>query len=135
MRGGLRGSRAAALILARRRASAVAGLVAAAALLGVGLAGCSQVEAVAPVGGGHEAEVRYAGIDVLLDAGVEVLVAPVCEANDGAVNCTGESVDGEAITFTSSKADATSVQVTVGETQLYSGSIMDVLDDAARATA
>jgi hypothetical protein len=100
---------------------------------GVLLAGCSQVAAIAPVGGDHLAEVRYAAIDVLLDAGVEVLTAPVCaQAPSGEVSCQGETTDGLAISATSPADDQTVLTVTVGEKELYSGSIMDVLDEAAR---
>lgn len=48
------------------------------AVIGVLLAGCSQIAAIAPVGGSHLAEVRYAAIDLLVDAEVEILTAPVC---------------------------------------------------------
>lgn len=106
------------------------------ALLGLAclaLTGCSQVAAIAPVGGSHQAEVRYAAIDVLLDAEVEILVAPVCETDAaGTVSCAGETVSGESIVVSSPAADPTSVEVTVGSKAIYSGSIMDVLDDAAR---
>ena len=97
------------------------------------LTGCSQVAAIAPVGGSHEAEVRYAAIDVLLDADTEVLVAPVCDTDAaGTVSCAGETVSGEAMTVVSSAADPTVVEVTVGTDVIYSGSIMDIIDRAAR---
>jgi hypothetical protein len=97
------------------------------------LAGCSQVAAIAPVGGDHLAEVRYAAIDVLLDAGVEVLTAPVCaQAPSGEVSCQGETTDGTGIAAVSPADDQTVVTVSVGDKELYSGSIMDVLDEAAR---
>ncbi len=114
-----------------RLAFALLGGLAAAAL-----AGCSQISALAPVGGDHLATVRYAAIDVLLEAQVEILTAPVCEsATDGASTCTGETVDGEAITVNSTAADPTSLAVQVGTKVLYSGSIQDVLDDAARVAS
>ncbi|MGU3647070.1 hypothetical protein ACLBXX_19100 [Microbacterium sp. C23T] len=98
------------------------------------LAGCSQVAAIAPVGGSHEAEVRYAAIDVLLDASTEVLVAPVCESDEaGTVTCAGETVAGDEISVVSTATDPTAVEVRVGTDVLYSGSIMEVLDRAARA--
>lgn len=92
------------------------------------LTGCSQVAAVAPVGGGHQAEVRYAAIDVLLDADVEILVAPVCEADAEVITCAGETVSGEPIVVTST---ATDVEVTAGSKVIYSGSITEILDRAA----
>lgn len=97
------------------------------------VAGCSQVAAIAPVGGDHLAEVRYAAIDVLLDAEVDILTAPVCDqVASGEVSCTGETVDGSEITAVSPADDQTVVTVTVGDRELYSGSIMDVLNEAAR---
>ncbi|WP_437385653.1 hypothetical protein [Plantibacter flavus] len=99
----------------------------------LGLLGCSQIAAVAPVGGDHLAEVRYATIDVLLDQGVDVMVAPDCEqAADSTVTCTGETTDGERILSVSEAADPTRVTVTVGDDQVFDGVILDVLDDAAR---
>lgn len=111
-----------------RPLAAVSGLA-----LVLALAGCSQVEAIAPVGGDHQAEVRYAAIDVLLDAGIDVLVAPVCEGDGaGAITCAGETIDGASISVVSTADDQASVEVTVGEQVIYSGSIMEVLDRAAR---
>jgi hypothetical protein len=98
-----------------------------------GLAGCSQVAAIAPVGGDHLAEVRYAAIDVLLDADTDVLTAPVCaQATSGEVTCAGKTTEGDDIAVVSPADDQTIVTVTVGDRELYSGSIMDVLNDAAR---
>lgn len=97
------------------------------------LAGCSQIAAIAPVGGNHLAEVRYAAIDVLLDANVEILAAPVCaRAPSGEVSCQGETTDGTKITVDSPADDQTVLAVTVGGNELYSGSIMKVLNEAAR---
>ncbi len=112
-----------------RRAVSVAGV----ALAGLLLAGCSQVAAIAPVGGSHLAEVRYAAIDVLVDAEVEILTAPVCaQAPSGEVSCQGETTDGTDIRVVSPADDQTVLTVTVGEDERYSGSITEVLDEAAR---
>lgn len=106
------------------------------AVLLAGLTGCSQVAALAPVGGNHLTEVRYAAIDVLTEAGVDILTAPVCAAaTGGAINCTGTTVAGETITALSPADDQTSLTVTVGTDVLYTGSIMDVLNEAARSTS
>ena len=103
------------------------------AVVGVLLAGCSQISAIAPVGGSHLAEVRYAAIDVLVDADVEILTAPVCaQAPSGEVSCQGKTTDGTKITVDSPADDKTVLTVTVGDSELYSGSIMKVLDEAAR---
>ncbi len=103
------------------------------AVLAMGaVSGCSQIAAIAPVGGAREAEVRYAAIDVLLDAGVEILAAPDCREDDGAIVCEGETMSGDRIAVASTAADPSSVTVTVGGDVVYSGSITQVLDDAAR---
>ncbi|MBN9606764.1 MAG: hypothetical protein J0G30_09155 [Actinomycetales bacterium] len=107
---------------------AVLGLLGLAALA---LTGCSQIAAIAPVGGDHLAEVRYAAIDLLLHAQVDVLTAPVCtQSSDDAVSCTGTTVDGATITVDSPADDPTVLTVTVGSEQVYSGSIQDVLEKA-----
>jgi len=96
------------------------------------MAGCSQVEALAPVGGNHMTEIRYAAIDILLAKNIDVLVAPVCEQSGEAVSCTGETAEGQTITV-ESPADATdTVTVTVGDETVYSGKYWDILDDAVR---
>lgn len=98
-------------------------------LLGA-LAGCSQVAALAPVGGDRLAEVRVATNDVLVDRAVPVLTAPVCSAAGDAVTCTGTTVDQQPITATSTDPDT--LVVTVGPTTLFTGSVQDVLTSAAR---
>jgi hypothetical protein len=106
-----------------------------AVLLAAALTACSQVSALAPVGGNHLTEVRFATIDVLTGAATDVLTAPVCaSAADRTVTCTGETVDNQTITAVSPAADQTTFTVLVGSTQLFSGSIMAVLNGAARAT-
>lgn len=100
-------------------------------LLGL-LTGCSQVAALAPVGGDRLAEVRFASNDVLVDRAVPVLTAPVCTADGDTVTCTGATVDGQPVTATSTAADPDTLVVTVGPTTLFSGSLQDVLTAAAR---
>jgi hypothetical protein len=96
------------------------------------LAGCSQVAAIAPVGGERMATVRYAAIDVLVAAGVAVETAPVCTEDqaDQSVTCTGSAVDGATIAVTSTGADPSELTVAVGGTTLYSGDIQSVLEKA-----
>jgi hypothetical protein len=108
-------------------AAAAAG---AAALL---LSGCSQLAAIAPVGGNRVSDVRYAANDILVDREVDVLTAPVCEmAEDREVTCTGETFDGEPIEVLSAADDQSNLTITVGGTVLFEGAIQDVLDDAIR---
>lgn len=111
-----------------RRTWALAALVVAAA----SLTACTQVQAIAPVGGTHLEEVRYAGIDVLQSAKIEILTAPVCtRASDGGVSCTGETLTKETITVSSPASAKTTLIVKVGDTTLYDGDLQPVLDKAA----
>lgn len=100
-----------------------------AASVTLALAGCSQVAAIAPVGGDRLAEVRYAANDVLLEEGIDILTAPVCTSPDEiAVTCEGETMDGEVIRVESTADAQDDVVVTVGDRTLYDGSLLDVLD-------
>lgn len=103
------------------------------ALVLISLCGCSQIAAIAPVGGDRLAEVRFAAGDILVAQGVDILTAPVCdEAKDGDVTCTGETLGGDTITVSSTEADQNLMTVTVGSDQIYSGTIEDALGDALR---
>ena len=101
-------------------------------LAGALLVGCSQVDALAPVGGDRLAEVRFATNDVLVARSVPLLTAPVCTAEGAAVTCTGTTVDQQTVTATSTAADPDTLEVTVGSTTVFSGSVQDVLTAAAR---
>ncbi len=92
------------------------------------LAACSQTAALAPVGGADLADLRYAVNDVLVDARIDVLRAPVCVGTGGDIACTGETLSGEKITAAATSADASTVEVRVGSTVLYAGSVQEVLD-------
>ena len=98
--------------------------------LPLALTGCSQIAAIAPVGGAHVSEVRYAALDILVQKQVEVLTVPVCTTVDRAVSCTGSTIGGAAIEVDSPADDPTNLTVTVDGEVLYSGSIQDVLDAA-----
>ena len=103
------------------------------ALALAGLSGCSQVDALAPVGGDAIATVRYGAIDVLLRENVSVLEAPTCKAGDGTtVSCSGSTTDGQAIEVVSSTEADALLEITVGGTELFSGPLADVIDEAAR---
>ncbi|TAJ49179.1 MAG: hypothetical protein EPO52_05160 [Herbiconiux sp.] len=97
------------------------------------LSGCSQVAALAPVGGNGVAEVRYGAIDVLLGDGVEILEAPACVASGDAVTCEGTTAAGETIAVVSSTRADAQLEVKVATRVLYSGSLQTVLDEAARS--
>lgn len=104
------------------------------ALIGaLALAGCSQVTALAPVGGNRATEIRFATIDVLLDHDIELLDAPTCEmADDRAVRCTGTTVDGQTVTATSPAQDQASLEVRAGDEVLYQGTIDAVIETSIR---
>lgn len=108
-------------------------LLAAVIALAAGLAGCSQVAALAPVGGDALSEVRFAAIDVLLQKGVAVGQAPDCVATAAAIECSGTTVEGAAINVSSQRGADATLEVSVGGTSLFSGRLQDVLDAAARS--
>lgn len=95
-----------------------------------GLAGCSQVAALAPVGGDRVSSVRYAVADLLVAADVDVLTAPVCSSAGDDVTCTGETADGARIEASAPAMDQDSLKVSIGDRVLYDGSLQKVLDDA-----
>ncbi|MBB3157242.1 hypothetical protein FHS07_000926 [Microbacterium proteolyticum] len=98
-------------------------------------AGCSQVAAIAPVGGNHLAEVRFATIDVLHQKGVDLEQAPTCtRAPDGAISCAGTTTAGDAIAATSPSSDPDSFTITVGSDTAFTGSVSAVIDQAAGVT-
>ncbi|AVZ40705.1 hypothetical protein CT688_15775 [Dietzia sp. JS16-p6b] len=92
------------------------------------VAGCSQIDALAPVGGAEIADLRYAANEVLLEQGVEILVAPVCEGHGASLRCVGETVDEETITATLTSEDGTTFELEVGGRLIYSGPVQAVLD-------
>lgn len=105
--------------------------VAVALLAVLALSGCSQISAIAPVGGDRVSEVRYAALDVLVQNEVDVLAVPTCEmADDREVTCTGSTLDGDTIDVVSTADDQTVLTVTVGGETLYTGSIQSVLEAA-----
>jgi hypothetical protein len=108
------------------------------------LAGCSQIAALAPVGGDTVASVRYAVIDVLLAHDVAVLEAPTCVQDTAAISCTGSVVGGGAISASAvsptpspspgpqDDAPDLVLEVIVDGESLYSGSLQSVIDEAVR---
>jgi hypothetical protein len=88
---------------------------------------------LAPVSGGPITTLRTAANDVLLEKGVEILVAPECTESESTFTCTGTTIDMEPITVTSSDAEATTMTVTVGGTVLYDGDVKSVIDRFAEA--
>jgi hypothetical protein len=97
----------------------------------VALTGCSQLAAIAPVGGTRLVEVRNATNDILLRQNVDIGAAAVCTAGDGStITCAGSTLDGKAITSTTDADDPDTLTVKVGGDTLFTGSILKVLDEA-----
>lgn len=97
---------------------------------GLVLAGCSQVAAIAPVGGERLATVRFAAIDVLTEAGTDILTAPVCtESDDATITCEGGTF-GDDIRVSSPGTAQDDLTVTVGSDTLYEGSLQAVIEKA-----
>lgn len=110
----------------------VATLASLGAVLVLVLAGCSQVAAIAPVGGNHLTEVRFATIDVLLDRGVELEAVPTCtRADDGVISCAGTTGEGDAVASSSPASDPDALTVTVSGAVVFTGSVSAVIDAAA----
>ncbi|MBN9158157.1 hypothetical protein [Microbacterium sp.] len=100
-------------------------------LAGLCLTGCSQAQALAPVGGDRLAAVRFGTLDALVEAEVEVRSAPTCEQKpDDTVSCTGTASDGREISAIS-RGTSPDIEVVVGGETVYSGSLTDLLDRAA----
>lgn len=94
----------------------------------VALGGCSQVDALAPVGGAAIADMRYAVNEVLLERNIDILVAPVCFGEGLELRCTGETVNSETITAASTSEDESTFELVVGTATIYSGDVQSVLD-------
>lgn len=98
------------------------------AVLAAALCGCSQVDALAPVGGAGIADMRYAINEVLLEKDVDILVAPVCVGQALGLRCVGETTAQETITATSTSEDESTFELVVGTEILYSGDVQSVLE-------
>ena len=101
------------------------------------LTGCaSQISGLAPVGGDTMTGVRTAVIDVLIDKGIDVKVAPTCTEVATGYECEGTTMDGQPITATGSDADDPKIEIVVGGgAPIFTGTMQAVLDEAARATS
>ncbi|MER5672938.1 hypothetical protein [Pseudonocardia alni] len=96
-------------------------------------AGCSQIDAIAPVGGNRLAEVRFAAADLLVRDGIALLAGPACTtAADGSVGCTGRTVDGRPVTVAAPGTGPVRMTLRVGDTTVHDGPVQEVLDAAAR---
>ena len=117
-----------------RRAVTRLVVAATAAATAVALSGCSEISALAPVGGNALAEVRFGAIDALQARQIDILTAPVCtaEPDTTTVTCEGTTTAGVDIFVRSSTADDATIVVHVGGETIYDGALRDLLDEAAR---
>ena len=91
----------------------------------------TQIDSLRPVAGDAVAALNAAADGVLLEEGIEILVAPVCELNDEGYDCAGKTLSGEDINVVAPGSDPETMTVSVGSKTLYEGSIEDVLQKAA----
>lgn len=101
-------------------------------LMAVTLTGCSQIDALAPVGGAAVTAVRNATYDVLVDSDVEILVAPQCSAVASGFLCKGSTVDGAPIIAEATPDAPYELTVLVGEEVLFDGTAEEVLEAAVQ---
>lgn len=74
---------------------------------------------------------RFAGNDVLVDHDIDVRTAPVCaRADDDTITCDGDTFDEAPIRFSSPGASPDELSVSVGDEELYAGSLEAVLSKA-----
>ncbi|WP_248241993.1 hypothetical protein [Microbacterium kunmingense] len=99
-------------------------------ILTLAVAGCSQIAAIAPVGGDRLAEVRYAVNDILIEQEIGILIAPVCTvgSDEATVTCEGTTRDQQAVDAVSTAASPDDLVVRVGDEVVYDGSLIEVLE-------
>ena len=106
--------------------------ITAVAVASLGLAACSQVASLTPVGGASLTSVRNAANDVLVDQQVPILVAPKCTAVDSGFTCVGSTVDGAEILVTAEGTKPFAMSITVGGSVIFEGNATDVLESAVQ---
>lgn len=94
------------------------------------LSGCSQIDALAPVGGAAITTVRNATYDVLIDEDIEILVAPQCSVVSSGFTCEGTTVDGAPIIAEAAPEAPYELTIVVGEEVIFEGTAQDVLQAA-----
>jgi hypothetical protein len=95
-------------------------------------AGCSQIDAYAPVSGGPKATVETAIGNVLASRSVAVLVRPDCMKLATTFECEGSTVDGSPILATSSAVAPFMLVITVGETVIFDDDAQEAINSAMR---
>lgn len=99
-------------------------------VLCLGLTSCSQIDALAPVGGAAITSVRNATYDVLVDEGVEILVAPQCNAVPTGFTCEGSTVDGLTILAEASADAPYELTISIDGKNVFQGTAQEVLEAA-----
>lgn len=92
------------------------------------LTACSQVTALAPVGGAPITTVRNAIYDVLVEQQVQLLVAPACEPVPDGFTCAGTTSDGRTIRATAGPTAPYELVITVDGAEIYRGTAQSVVD-------
>lgn len=111
-------------------------IAALAVMLPLTVAGCSQVEGLAVSGNINVLYLSSAATDVLLDQGYHIGVKPVCEVtNTTQYSCSGSTADGQPISVVvpDSSLPQPNMTITVGGKQIFSGGVIEVIDNAAGA--
>lgn len=101
-------------------------------LVALSLAACSQIDALAPVSGAAVTAVRNATYDVLVDAEVDILIAPQCSAVTSGFICEGSTVDGATIVAEATADAPYELTILVGEEVLFDGTAQEVLEAAVQ---
>lgn len=97
----------------------------------ISFTGCSQITALAPVSGGPLQTVRVGILDVLVQEGVPILVAPVCTQQPTQFTCIGSTIDGREIRAVATLSTPYTMSVTIGGDVLYDGDVQIVIDAAS----
>ncbi len=107
------------------------------ALVGIAaLSGCSQVKGLAVQGNMNVIYLETAASDVLLSQNVAIEKKPVCTVNDSAdYSCIGTAAGGVPITVTVPDSSGDPIMIiTLGGKQVFSGSVLDVIEANSQAT-
>jgi len=99
-------------------------------VLVLSLGACSQIDALAPVGGASITTVRNATYDVLVNEGIDILRAPQCSATSSGFTCTGSTIDGNPIVSEAGPTTPFDLTVRVGDTLLFEGTAEEILEAA-----
>jgi len=112
-------------------------VVAVAGVLSLAAAGCSQVQGLATQANMNVIYVATASTDVLTSKSIPIQQAPRCTVDSAKLyTCKGTTKDGQPILVLVPEDNSQDPQmtITVGGQQVFSGSVLTVLNQAAQAT-